>query len=114
MQRHNARGLDPIDAMRVGDPVELPLGKTDPDILLWTEAQNRLLVTFDKSTMPGHLADRLAGGHHCPGIFMVSRTVRPLDVLEFLVLAAYASEPGEWQDWIKYRSEERRVGKEWR
>ena len=102
IQRHNARGVDPLDAVRVGDLPELPLGRQDPDILLWAEAQERILVTFDKSTMPGHLADHLAGGHHCPGIFMVSRTSRPLEVLEFLILAAYASEPAEWRDWIKY------------
>jgi hypothetical protein len=26
IQRHNARGVDPIDAVRVGDLPELPLG----------------------------------------------------------------------------------------
>ena len=33
---------------------------------------------------------------------MVSRTSRPVAVLDFLLLAAYASEPAEWRDWIKY------------
>ena len=102
IQRHNARGIDPLDAVRVGDLPELPLGRQDPEILLWAEAQERILVSFDRSTLPGYLADHLAGGRHCPGIFMVSRTSRPLVVLDFLVLAAYASEPAEWRDWIKY------------
>jgi hypothetical protein len=102
IQRHNTRQLDPLDALCVGDLPELPLGAEDPDILMWAEAHERILVTFDKSTMPGHLSDHLAGGHHCPGIFMVRRTMRPLAALEFLVLAAYASEPAEWRDRIKY------------
>ena len=33
---------------------------------------------------------------------MVLADSRAVRVLEFLVIAAYASEPAEWQDWIKY------------
>jgi hypothetical protein len=33
---------------------------------------------------------------------MVATDSRPLAVLEFLVLAAYASDPREWMDWVKY------------
>ena len=33
---------------------------------------------------------------------MVQPDSKPLHILEFLVLAAYASEPAEWRDWIKY------------
>lgn len=52
--------------------------------------------------MSRHLSDHLAAGNHCPGIFMVSTASTPVRVGEFLVLAAYASEPVEWLDWIKY------------
>ncbi len=48
------------------------------------------------------MAGNLTSGHHCPGIFTVSRTSRSVEVFDFLVLAAYASEPAEWRDWIKY------------
>lgn len=71
-------------------------------LLRWAEREQRILVTFDKSTMSQHLADHLAAGNHCPGIFMVSRESKPVEVLEFLVLAAHASEAAEWQDWINY------------
>jgi len=30
IQRHNARGIDPIDTVRVGDTPDLPLGTDDP------------------------------------------------------------------------------------
>jgi hypothetical protein len=100
--RHNSRGLDPLDVVRVGDPPDLPLGAKDPEILIWAEREHRILVTRDKRTMPGHLANHLRAGRRSPGIFMFSRAMRLAEVLDFLVLAAHASEPGEWQDWIKY------------
>jgi hypothetical protein len=62
IQRHNARGLDPLDVVRVGDVPELPLGVDDPSILRWAEQEQRILVTFDKSTTAGHLANHLSGG----------------------------------------------------
>jgi hypothetical protein len=102
IQRHNARGIDPLDAVRVGDAPDLPLGTDDPAILRWAEREQRILVTFDKSTMGRHLSEHLAAGNHCPGIVMVPTESKPVQVLEFLILAAYASEPVEWQDWIKY------------
>lgn len=102
IQRHNTRGIDAIDAVRVGDLPDLPLGSTDDVILQWAEQEQRILVTFDKSSMTRHLQEHLAAGNHCPGIFMISSDDKPLDVLDFLVLAAHASEPVEWRDWIKY------------
>lgn len=65
--RYNARGIDPIDVIRVGDFDDLPLGILDPDILLWCEASNRVLISHDRSTTPSHLKNHLAAGHHCPG-----------------------------------------------
>jgi hypothetical protein len=95
--RYNARGIDPIDVIRVGDSDDLPLGILDPDILLWCEANNRVLISHDRSTTPVHLEDHLASGHHCPGIMLV-RDVRLADVVAFLSAAAHASEASEWQD----------------
>lgn len=102
IQRHNARGIDLLDVVCVGDIDELPLGVNDPTILNWAEQEQRILITFDKSTMPVYLANHLAEGRHSPGIFMLSRDSRPPEVLEFLVLAAFASDPEEWRDTIRY------------
>jgi hypothetical protein len=95
--RYNARGVDPIDVVRVGDFDDLPLGSTDPDVLRWCADHDRVLVTHNRSTTPVHLREHLAAGHHCPGILLV-RDVPLADVVAFLAAAAYASEPGEWQD----------------
>lgn len=102
IQRHNARGIDPIDAVRVGDVPELPLGSDDATILRWAEREERILVTFDRSSMSQHLVEHQAAGNHCPGIFLVLSDSKPVNVVTFLVLAAYASESSEWRDWIKY------------
>ena len=58
----NALGLYLIDAVRVGDPIDLPLGATDPEILLWAEREGRILVSQDEATMKSYLADHLRGG----------------------------------------------------
>src|SRR5262249_14960299 len=81
---------------------DLPLGSDDATILLWAERQNRILVSLDRSTMAGHLAEHLQAGHHVPGIFLVRLKSNPAEVIEYLVLATYASDLSEWQDWINF------------
>lgn len=66
---HNARGIDVLDALRVGDPPDLPLGSDDATILLWAEREQRILVTFDRSSMSLYLSDHLKTGNHSPRDF---------------------------------------------
>jgi hypothetical protein len=102
IQRHNARGDDPIDAVRVGDLADLPLGTSDPTLLVWAEREGRILVTSDKTTMPQHLQMHLAAGRRSPGVFLLRPDWSLRAIVSFLVLAAYASEPEEWQDRLEY------------
>ena len=102
IKRHNASGGPPLDAVRVGDIPDVPLGAGDPEILTWAAREQRILVTSDKSTMAMHLSNFLAAGRHSPGLFMVSPKMSLHDVLAYLVLAAYASDPAEWSDRIQY------------
>lgn len=67
-----ARRLDPaIDFVAVGSESAPPLGALDPDILLWCEREQRLLITNNRKSMPSHIADHFAAGHHHWGIFTV-------------------------------------------
>jgi Domain of unknown function (DUF5615) len=100
--RHNQLGAYLLDVVCVGDPPDLPLGSTDADILRWSEREQRILVTFDKSTLPQHLAAHLQGGRHSPGVFMLRRSSRPSQAVAHLALVAYASEAWEWQDRIEF------------
>ena len=102
IQRHNARAEDPIDVARVGDPPGLPLGSDDAAVLAWAERERRILVTWDKNTIPTHLAGAprrrspvTRDLHDAPGVSVRS-------VVELMVLAAYASEDDEWQDRIEH------------
>lgn len=101
IQRHNTKGLYPLDIVRLGDSPTLSLGTQDPDILLWAERENRIVISRDRRTLAKHLTNHTAAGHHCPGVFQV-RESNPRDLLEFLVCATYASEPWEWVDRITY------------
>jgi hypothetical protein len=100
--RHNGAGAYPLDVLRVGDSPDLSLGSTDPDILVWCEREQRILVTFDKTSMAGHLAAHLQAGRHSPGVFMLRPGSRLAQVLNHLVLVAYASDAWEWADRIEF------------
>ncbi len=57
--------LDPaIDVLRVGDPGAPARGTLDPDILRYLQTAQRLLVTENRVSMPGHVRDHLAAGNH--------------------------------------------------
>jgi hypothetical protein len=102
IQQHNAGGIDLLDVVRVGDPADLPLGTKDPELLLWAEREQRVLVTRDGSTMPGHLAAHLAAGRHSLGI-LILRPGHPLpQLLFYLALAAYILDPAELRDQYRY------------
>ena len=78
IQKHNARGIDTI---------------ADND---------RILVTFDKKTMPTHLNLRLSSGLDHPGLFILRRDDIPLQTLSFLVATAHASHPEEWRNMMHF------------
>jgi Domain of unknown function (DUF5615) len=46
-----------------------PLGAKDPELLEYAESNSLAIVTFDKRTMPNHVADRLQSGRHTYGVF---------------------------------------------
>jgi hypothetical protein len=102
IQQHNAQGLYPLDARRVGDPSAPPKRTPDPDLLLWCEREARVLISLDKSTLPVHLAKHLQAGHHSPGVFIPRVAAPTHKVLEALVLAAYAGDPALYVDCITF------------
>ncbi len=99
---HNARGPELIDAMRVGDGPDLPLGMLDADLLLWAEREGRILVSRDKTTLPAHLNDHLQAGRRSPGIFVVRARGRLAEVVLFLLYAAFNGDPSEFEDRLVY------------
>ncbi len=100
--RHNAE----IDILRVGDEGAPLLGTLDPDILRFCEAEQRAIVTDNRHTMPGHMADHLRAGGHICGVFKTRRQKAPLGrVIATLILIWEASEAEEYIDrqvWIPW------------
>lgn len=91
-----------ITAWCVGDVGAPALGTKDPEILTWCESHDFLLVTNNRRSMPVHLRDHLAAGHHIPGILVFRREMRIPDVIAELVLIWEASLPNEYRDQIRY------------
>jgi hypothetical protein len=101
--KHNwVRPSEAVDVERVGDPADLPRGTLDPEILMWAEREDRVLLSHDKASLPGHLNDHLTGGHHVPGILIIPRGVRMKKLVPELILMAHANLPGEYIDQIVY------------
>jgi hypothetical protein len=100
--RHNSLGGLPIDAARIGDPSDLPLGTDDSNVLLWAERDGRILVTEDGHTMPGHLAQHIQLGHTAPGIFVISAGFSIKEIVAYLELIAHAGEATDYENTITY------------
>lgn len=93
-----------IEVIRVGDMNAPAFGTADSDILLFLASSQRLMVTDNRSTMPGHLDDHYASqiGSHW-GILWVRPRSTISQLAADLNLIWTASEAEEWidrTDWI--------------
>jgi hypothetical protein len=86
----------------LGDITAPSRGTLDPEILLWYEENNYILVTNNRKSMPVHLADHLASNHHIPGIFILSLKLSMGENIEQLMLIAEGSFEDEYQDRILF------------
>ena len=75
-------------------------GTLDPEILLWCEEYNFILVTNNRKSMPVHLADNIAQTHHIPGIFILNSNLSIGQNIDELIIIAEGSFEGEYQDQI--------------
>ncbi len=74
----------------------------DQAVLRRASEQGRILVTHDKRTMPGHLADFLAEGHSSPGVIIVIPQDAPVrDVAETLLLIWADAKPEDWANRVE-------------
>ena len=60
------RRLPESDLVRAQDA--LPEGASDPEVLAWAVAENRVLITNDRNTMVGFAYQRVAVGDPVPGL----------------------------------------------
>ncbi|MFN0087640.1 MAG: hypothetical protein ACKVX9_19775 [Blastocatellia bacterium] len=91
-----------MEVWAIGDPDAPPKGTPDPDILLWCDSHDFVLVTNNRRSMPNHLADHLAAGHHMPGIFTIGADLNIGQLIDELILIAFAALDGEFTDRITF------------
>ncbi len=100
LRRGILRSEPSIDPLRVGDPEAPPFGTLDPQLLRWLEVNQRLLITLNRRSMPGHLAVHHSAGGHTWGLAFVDATARHGQIIESLLALWVASEAEEWVDAI--------------
>lgn len=77
-------------------------GTLDPEILIWCEENDFILLTRNRKSMPGHLQDHLAQGRQASGIFVLNENASAGETIEELLLIAAASDFEEYQNLILY------------
>lgn len=78
-------------------------GTDDPSLLELAAQQDRILITYDRNTMPRHFRDRLDAGKRCPGTFILPQQESALgEIIDSLVLVWAASRAEEWWNRIVY------------
>ena len=94
-----------VDVLRVGDSGCPPLQSPDEVILEYVAATQRILVTRNRKSMPGHVARLEADGLTHWGVFQVKPGTTYRQLINAILLFAEASNSEEWAGkvvWIPY------------
>ncbi len=71
-------------------------GVDDPDVLAWAAAEDRILLTHDRATMPDFAPVRCAAGDAMPGVFVLNDRNPVRQAIDELSMIDECSEPVEW------------------
>jgi Domain of unknown function (DUF5615) len=77
-------------------------GTLDPEILIWCEENEFLLVTNNRKSMPVHLQDHLAEGRSATGIFTLNTAMTIGETVDELILIAAATFAADYRNQIIY------------
>jgi hypothetical protein len=77
-------------------------GILDPEVLRLAMVQNRILISHDENSMPGHFNEFLKSGNPSPGVFIVPQGAPVGPVIESILIVWTASEAAEWIDRIAW------------
>jgi hypothetical protein len=83
-----------LEIVRVQD-TEM-LSADDETLLAWCALENRVLLTHDVKTMPGHAMARLDRGERLAGVFLIPAQLGIGEALADLELVIECSLDGEW------------------
>jgi predicted nuclease of predicted toxin-antitoxin system len=89
-----------VDLLRVQD-VGLE-GADDPSILEWVAANNRIVLTHDRATMPDFAYARVVSEQPMSGVFVMDDRVSVRQAIDELLLIEICSEQAEWVGLVVY------------
>ncbi len=76
-------------------------GLDDSAVLARAAANNRILLTHDRATMPDFTYSRVAAGQPMPGVFVVNDRLPVRQAIDELLLLDTCSEQAEWAElWL--------------
>lgn len=102
VQRQLLRRDVRMEILSVGDTGAPANGTSDRDILIWLEQHDYMLVTKNRSTMPGHYANHMAAGGHVPGVLCIRPNVTVGQIMDELYLIWQASTADEYRDRVAF------------
>jgi Domain of unknown function (DUF5615) len=76
--------------------------KSDPEILAWAAAKDRVVVTHDRNMMTRHAYDRVRRAESMPGIFIVPREMSIGALIADLQVLVECSFDGEWKQLVVF------------
>ena len=91
------RGVDVVRVQEVG-----LMNTPDPDILEWAAGEERILITYDIRTMPGHAYDRVADGRPMPSVVIGWESLPVGWMIDELLIGADCGTPDDFRDLVKY------------
>lgn len=94
------RRLPTLDSLTARE-AEL-LGTSDPQVLEWAAAEDRLLNSHDHNTMPAHAEERLNAGLEMAGLILVQQDYPIGQAIDELVLIGEASTAEDWHGLILF------------
>lgn len=77
-------------------------GVEDPTVLAWAAANDRILLTHDRATMPDFAYVRVMAGQPIPGVFVVNDRLPVRQAIDELLLIDACSEQIEWAGRVLY------------
>jgi hypothetical protein len=92
-----------IDILRVGDEATPSLGTLDPEILVYLQQSQRILLTDNRKSMPEHIEAHWANDGFIWGLFWLRPKATVREIADDLILIWETTEAEEWKNqliWI--------------
>ncbi len=74
----------------------------DPKILAWAAENDRIVITYDRSTMPDFAYQRLQRDETMSGLFVVNNRISIRQAIDEILLLATYTEQKEWKGRVLY------------